>query len=291
MGAPQTRQWAAAGPNGGDVAYRMQSLTYKPIELSLDESVSLATLLRLWLWAFLASAVVWVFFFVIWMLVAASSDTTESSFSDGIPGQGVLTVGAVLSFVVFWVVLLASRIDEPIDEWKSLVEDKYAAATSAYAAIYGSLRRRSIPVNANAMRIRSDVLDPEIVNNRLVITERSYTVYVSVFPFGTSLYLGWMMWRSRRGATLIGHFVKDMVGGIIGRAGIVNQMLRTEKVRAMREAVHSAVREGAEVAVQGIEVPIAATFGQDVPVQDLRTAAGSMPAPMPVPGPNYGSGA
>ena len=101
--------------------------------------------------------------------------------------------------------------------------------------------------------MRSDVLAAEAVNNRLVITERTYVAYVSVFGFGTSLYVGWMMWRSRRGATLIGQFLKDLIGGILGRSGIINQMLRTEKVRAMREAVHSAVREGVDAAVAGIE--------------------------------------
>jgi hypothetical protein len=92
------------------------------------------------------------------------------------------------------------------------------------------------------------------------------------------------MWRSRRGAILIGHFIKDLFGGMLGRTGSLNQMLRTEWVRAMREAVHATVREGAEVAMQGVVVPMAATFGQEVPVQDLRGGAmgsGYAPAPMP----------
>jgi uncharacterized protein YbjQ (UPF0145 family) len=110
-------------------------------------------------------------------------------------------------------------------------------------------------------------------------------VYVSVFPYGSSLYVGWTMWRSRRGATLIGHYLKDLVGSLFGRTGAINQMLRTERVRAMREAVHAAVREGAEVAVQGVEVPIAATFGRDVPIQDLRAAAVAPAAPVAPPTP------
>jgi uncharacterized protein YbjQ (UPF0145 family) len=288
------RRWAAAGPGGGDVAYRMQSLGYRPVEIALDESVSIWTLFRLWLWAILAWFAVLVFFGVIFVIVYFSSD--PDPFSGNTPGAGIWIAGNVFSFVAFWVVLLASRIDEPIGEWKTLVEDKFAAADSAYATIYGSLGRRSIPVQANAMRVRSDILSPEVVNNRLLITERSYTVYVSVFGYGTSLYIGWSMWRSRRGATLIGHFIKDMIGGIIGRAGSINQLLRTERVRAMREAVHSAVREGADVAIQGIEVPIAATFGGDVPVQDLRAgnavqggnAATNGYAPTPQPPFGYG---
>ena len=281
MSSMSGSRWAATAPGGGDVAYRMQSLTYKPIELGLDEGVPLLTLVRLFVWAFLASLAVSVFFGVLFLIAYLASD--PNPFTGQTPGGSILIVGYVLSFIAFWVVLLGARIDEPIAEWKTLLEDKFAAADSAYAAIYGSFGRHSTPVSAGAVRVRSDLLAPETVNNRLMITERSYTVYVSVFPYGTSLYIGWTMWRSRRGAVVLGHYVKDLVGGLVGRAGSINQMLRTERVRAMREAVHAAVREGAEVAMQGVEVPIATTFGYDLPVQDLRGGQPDRPGPAPVP--------
>ncbi|WBC16695.1 adhesin [Micromonospora sp. WMMA1998] len=267
MGMPgePPRQWATAGQGSGDVAYRMQGLRYGGVELGLDETVSAWTIIRLWLGAAVVAFTVWAVFASLALLVAIGSGLNASDL-----GGGLFYIGSLLSFVVFWVALLAARIDEPIAEWKTLVEDRYQAADSAYAAIYGTLRNRGFPVHANAVRIRSDLLAPEMVNNRLLISDRSYSIYVSVFPYGSSLYLGWTMWRTRRGATLIGHFIKDLIGGMLGRSGSVNQMLRTERVRAMREAVHAAAREGTEVAMQGVTVPLAATFGQDVPVQDLR---------------------
>jgi hypothetical protein len=278
----RTGGWAAAGPAGGDTAYRTQSLKFLPVETSLDESVSLRTLFELWLRAAIVSVTIWVVFFFIWLIGAVGTLNALSSGSDiGGAGNalgGLFVVGQLIAFVVFWVLLLAPQMAEPIAEWRTLLENKAGAAGSAYAAVYGSLARRRIPVNAAAVRVRSDVLAPEVVNNRLIITERSYVVYISVFPYGTSLYVGWSMYRNRRGATLIGIFFKDLVGSFVGRTGLINQMLRTEKVRAMREAVHSAVREGVEVAVQGVEVPIVATFGHEVPVQNL-----SMGAPAPIP--------
>jgi hypothetical protein len=266
---------------GGDVAYRMQTLRYRPVEIGLDEGVPLATLVRLFVWAFVASFLVSVVFFVLFAVVYLFSDT--GSLDTDVPGSGLLLIGSVLSFVAFWLVLLGARVDEPIAEWKTLIEDRFAAADSTYAAIYGTLRGRGIPVDASAERVRSDVLGREVVNNRLVITERAYTVFVTVFPYGTSLYTGWTMWRRRRGATILGHFLKDLAGGFAGRAGAINQMLRTERVRAMREAVHAAVREGAEAAVQGADVPLAAAFGQDLPVHDLSIPAGDAPTPPPAP--------
>ena len=92
---------------------------------------------------------------------------------------------------------------------------------------------------------------------------------MSVFAYGTSLYIGWTMWRKRRAFVLIGVFLKDVFGSLLGRSDDIAQMLRTETVRAMREAVHSAVREGAETAMRGIEVPMVSTFGVEPPILDL----------------------
>lgn len=279
----QTRRagWGAVGPGGGDAAYRTQSLKYTPIELSLDESVPFQVLLRLWLTAIVVSWIVFVVFILLWLFTGgAKSSSTDAFGQSSGPNLGLLSAGALVSFVVFWVVLLISRLPEPIAEWKVLLEEKAPAAEHAYAAIYGSLARRRIPVAAVPARVRSDVLTREIVNNRLVISERGYVAYATVFAYGTSLYVGWTMWRNRFGAQLIGTFLKDLVGGMFGRTGMINQMLRTEKVRAMREAVHSAVREGVEVAIQGIEVSIVSAFGYEVPIQDL-----TVPVPQPPPGP------
>ncbi|MEV4823237.1 adhesin [Micromonospora sp. NPDC049274] len=282
------RQWATAGPSSGDVAYRMQGLRYGGVELPLDESVPAMVIFRLWIGAAVSAFAVWMLFAFLGIMVAIGSES--SSLSGDSAASGLFYLASILSFAVFWVVLLASKVDEPIAEWKTLVEDRYQAADSAYAAIYGTLRHRGFPLHANAVRIRSDLLAPETVNNRLLIQHRNYSIYVSVFPYGSSLYLGWMMWRSRRGGALIGHFVKDLIGGMLGRTGSINQMLRTEWVRAMREAVHAAVREGAEVAMQGAVVPLAATFGQEIPVQDLRAGfagQGYGPAPGVTPTPSY----
>ncbi|MEV4345210.1 adhesin [Actinoplanes sp. NPDC049596] len=264
-------------PADEDIAYRTQTLRYTGMELALDESVSFRALLRLWLFAALAGGLTYSVFFLLFLLSlvgSASSDTTTTG--DLSVFSGLIGVGTLLSFLVFWVVLLLVKIQEPVAEWKTLIDGKAPAAESSYAAIYQSLARRRIPVGVSARRIRSDMM-AEAVNNRLIITERSYVAYISVFAFGTSLYVGWTMWRDRRGYSLIGQFFKDLIGSMLGRTGIINQMLRTERVRATREAVHSAVREGVDAAVAGIEVPIMTTFGYDIPIETMSATA-SVPA-------------
>ena len=275
--------WAAAAASG-DIAYRTQSLKFQPMEISLDESVNRLALVWLYLRAALVSIIFWMVLFVIWVI------TNANTFSQpGGPSTGLLNVATLLAFLLFWFVMLFTRTQEPIAEWRSMIEERAAAATSAYAAIYGSLRRRQIPLSPVALRVRSDILGQESVNNRLVITERGYTAYVSVFPYGTSLYVGWMMFRNRRGYQLIFTFLKDALGSVFGRADLISQMLRTEKVRAMREALHYAAREGVDIAIRGIDVPMVATFGHDVPIQDLDApmpsgSVGYGPAPAPAPG-------
>ncbi|UQX03363.1 hypothetical protein [Streptomyces sp. RerS4] len=271
-------RWAATGALGANAAYRNQTMRYEHVELNFDESVPFRTVFQLWFRAFVASFLIFLIFGLLPMLVSDPGpfDSPEDE----------LGVGWILSVIVFWVVLLASRINEPISEWKTLLEDKHAASSSAYAAIYGALARRKTPVSAVPVRIRSDIM-PEVVNNRLVVRSGRYVAYVTVFGYGTSLYVGWTMWRSRSGAVIIGHFFKDLVGGMFNRTGDINQMLRTERPRAMREAVHSAAREGVEAAVQGIEVPLASTFGQEPPIQSGASATepgtGVGPGSGPVP--------
>ncbi|MDX3588078.1 MULTISPECIES: hypothetical protein [Streptomyces] len=255
--------WAASGAVGPNVAYRNQTLQYRDVELSFDESVEFRTVRQLWFQAAVASFLV---FFVLGLLPALLAGDVDA-----------VSPGLILSIIAFWLVFLLVRQNEPISEWKTLLEDKAAASSSAYATIYGALTSRRIPVSAVPARIRSDIA-PEVVHNRLVVTSGRYVAYVTVFAYGTSLYVGWTMWRSRSGAVVIGHFVKDVVGSMLNRTGSLNQMLRTDRPRAMREAVHSAAREGVEIAIQGIEVPLASTFGQEPPVQ-------SAPVPAAPPGP------
>ncbi|MFI1996586.1 adhesin [Actinoplanes sp. NPDC020271] len=268
------------GPGHGDIPYRMQGLRHQPVELGLDESVPVRTLARLWLSAAVPALVVWAVFGFLALFVLAVSDRGPTS--DGTPGGEVFAIGSLLSFLVFGTVSLSARVDESLAEWRTLIEDRRQSTDSAYAAIYGALRRRGIPVEADAVRVRSDLLPPEAINNRLMISDRNYQIFISVFPYGSSLYLGWTMSRGRRGATLLGHFLRDLAGGMSGRSGSVERMLRAERVRALREAVHAAVREGADVAAQGVLVPAGQVFGGEVPLRDLRAHAPAGYAPPPV---------
>ncbi|MFE8991827.1 hypothetical protein ACFYMI_29195 [Streptomyces collinus] len=259
------------GWRGGDAnaAYLDKNLRHTPVETYLDDSVSWRQLLQLFVYAVLASFLAFLppLFFGLLLLVGGSAE-----------GFAVMIALAyTASGIAFWVILLGMRLTEPIAEWRVLVADRSGSLDSAYVSIAGTLARRSIPVD-RAERLIATGLGREQVRNRLVLSEGKCQVYVSVFSYGTSLYLGWQMWRSRRGYVLIGGFVSDLLASVMGRLSPERIMMRTEGVRAMREAVHAACREGLATAVDQVVVPVTFAFPQGLPPVQAEQAK-SAPTP------------
>ena len=238
-----------------------------PIEEVFDERVSLKTLFLLYLRGFAYSLIVFMLFLLVFLISLVLSIMGGNGAASALGGD-FFGFGLFLSVIVYFAVILFTKVSDPISEWKTLVEDKAPAAQGAYAAIAWALRSRQIPVTANAQQVRSDIL-PGSTNCRLVIRDNYYYAYVSVFEYGTSLYIGWSMWRRRMGIRLIFTFYKDMLAEWVNRGDLLRQMLRTERARAMREAVHSAAREGAQAAIMGTQLTIASVFGGMLPVEDL----------------------
>ncbi|MEU6227271.1 hypothetical protein [Streptomyces sp. NPDC047042] len=264
------------GWRGGDAnaAYLDKNLRHFPVETSLDDSVSWRLLLQLFVYAFLASFLAFlpVFFFGLFLLLLGSAEGFAFMFA----------LSYVASGVAFWVTLLGVRMIEPIAEWRVLLADRAGSLDSAYVSIAGTLAQRSIPVD-RAERVIATGLGRDQVRSRLVLSEGRCQAYVSVFSYGTSLYLGWQMWRSRRGYVLIGGWVSDLIANVMGRLSPERIMMRTEGVRAMREAVHAACREGLATAVDQVVVPVSYAFPQGLPPVRADHAKS---APMP---PDVGS--
>ncbi|MCM3884213.1 hypothetical protein [Frankia sp. R82] len=284
--------------NDGNAAYLDKTLRHQPIELALDESVSGLEIWRMFARATLVSLFVMVAFFTLAIVVALLQGLSDSSGDSGLGGFGyaaagtLVKMGTFVSTAVFWILFLVLRHREPVGEWRVLLADSADRTTSVYTQIAGTVRKRQIPVNVSYRRVATGLGRRE-VSSRLILTYEDYTAYVSVFPYGTGLYLGWMMWRNRRGAKLVVQFFADLVGTLLGRTDPEGRMLRTESARAMREGVHAACREGLYVALDGRDVP--AEFGfpdglppideQRVPVAHASRTAPAGPVPAPGTGP------
>lgn len=260
------------GWRGGDAnaAYLDKNLKHIPVETYLNDTVRWQLLLRLIVSAFLASFLAFLPFFFFGLILLAGGSAKGFA--------AMIVLAYITSGIVFWVSLLGMRLVEPIAEWQVLLADRSGSLDSAYVSIAGTLARRYIPIG-RAERVIATGLGRDQVRSRLVLTEGSCQAYVSVFSYGTSLYLGWQMWRSRRGYALVGRFVADLIASMLGRVSPERIMMRTEGVRAMREAVHAACREGLATAVDQVVVPITYAFPQGLlpPVQADYTRSAPTP--------------
>jgi hypothetical protein len=244
---------------------------YGPVESEFDERVSPAMLFRLWQRAALGAILAYIPLLVVGGVFAA------------IGLLPIFVLCLIAGPVIYIILLLVITTNDPISESKSLIPDAHAAASGSFAAIGWSLRTRRVPVNAQPKLMRSDIILPGSVASRLEIKDGSYYAYVSVFEYGTSLYIGWSMWRRRPGRTLIFTYWRDLFANAANRADLMRQTLRTEKARAMREALDIATREGIEAAIEGTELTVSQVFGGLVVenVDVLTDGGGVAPAPMP----------
>jgi hypothetical protein len=224
-----TQYLESVGPSpfDADSVYLQKTLRHEPMELALDDSVSLRTLGIMLVRAYLAWGIVQVFLGIIGGYELANGG-----------GGTVLGLAFVASIVVFWVVLLRSKVTEPIGEWRTLLADRSGQAESYYRVIATVLRRRQLPITPMLRSVQLNT-QGQPVKHTIVLSENEYQAYVTVFPYGTSLYVGWQMWRRRSGAQLLKRALVDRVTA----ANLVTAMLRTDRARAVREAVHLACRE------------------------------------------------
>jgi hypothetical protein len=263
-----------------------------PVETALDETVSSKVLFQIWRRAAFASLLAGIFTLFITVLSSGSSSGSRSS-SSGFPD---ITAILIVMFIVFVAVFLFIRLPEPIGEWRVLLTDRADSAESVYSQIAGTLNRRAMPIQVYFRRINNGF--GRGASNRLVLREGSYTAYVSVFAYGTSLYLGWTMWRSRHSIVLLLQFVMDSLDGFFNRNDPERKMMQTERPRAMREAVHAVCREGLVVAIEARAVPADFGFphgmppvsGSNIPAAPGFPATGQFPQPQYPPQPPPMSG-
>jgi hypothetical protein len=186
----------------------------------------------------------------------------------------ILVFGPMLVFFATFFV----PFREGLSEWEILIDGKAAAADSAYAAIYATMAQRQFPVRTSTRRF-SSAGDPS-VNNFLIVQDGTSILYVSVFAYGTGLYIGWSMWHKRSPFRMMLRFLYDTFGGIFGRQQDFAGVLGSQRIRALRESVHSAVRESVDAVNNNLQVSVTATFGHDIPVERIDLGSSSPPSPV-----------
>lgn len=247
----------------GDATYLEKTLRHTPTDLLLDDSVSADVIRAVWRRSVRSAVGTLIFFLVLWLLNGGLGSVGPGGSSRDGDSGAFLIIGFVAALVVFalcWILFLTGEKQEAISEWCTLLAGRAAAADSVYSHIAGRLRDRQLPIhNYLVKRTRTGFGS---TGNRLVLVDGYHYVYVSVFGYGTSLYLGWTMWRVRKGSALLQQYFGNSY-----REGSdpIGRILDLERLRAMREAVHATCREALHTAVRDVNVSEGYGFPSGMP--------------------------
>jgi hypothetical protein len=233
---------AALGQATPNSTYIGQRLLYEKVpEATFDPLTNTRFLLHLGKQALM--------FFVIYLLGAILSVTLFALL--GIAGMGTAVVGIWATCAwVFFLVLVCAFLFLPVtallSEWKFLVDDKGAAGPVAFDHISYVLRRRQTPLES--VQVRRLRLPGGETRDYLELRRGIFTGFISCFPQGADLYVGWTFWLSLPPWRWFVMALARIWQNVTQRGTDLYLTLRYESAKAMREAMHSAAREGLDVA-------------------------------------------
>ena len=257
-------RWAAEIGTAEDV-YVGKRLSYRDSVSEGDAAFGayeggyvLKLLFRTWLIASVVSILVWTF-------LAGMAE--EDPFGGG-RSYSEANNAAFFCWIILFILAGLIRERQWASQWEMVLDDKAGAADIAYERIADTIERRQLPLTVEERPIQPHAAAQ--LRLYLVLSFKEYSAYVGVFPFGTSLFMTWSMWRDQRTWGVIGTHIRDTLSG----NSHFDQVIHADPARAMRDAVHNAVREGLEVA--------AGETSADIDVRD-RTAANPL---VGVPGPS-----
>ncbi len=250
------------GHSGQNETYIGQRLLFQrsgEVEVGLTDAISGADAKRILKHAVLGSLLIGFGSYATALVIGLAA--TRSNGAQGFAGFLI-----ICAFLAPWVwialVLLVPRV-EVLSDWHLLVDGRADIAETAYGVVWRSLTvDRQVPANVSPRRVR---VGPPVrgVRNLLHVSIGKYYSYVSVFAFGRDLYLGWTLWRKQLPIIVLLRWIGSLFGGDPGYSGVIEM----EPVKAMREAVHNALRQAIEAAAVGRTIPLRDTFGYDVPVE------------------------
>lgn len=242
-----------AAPN---TVYLGQRLLYeKGANLEELDSLSSSRWWREWLLHTGVVFIVWLLggipLWVLWVILVFAAHTAG------------IVLGVLIGFgwaVLMLLVWLLRRIPGQISEWKFQVDGKAAAAAIVFDHITWSFQRRGTPVDGMAVRRFRGV------GEFLEVRRGVYYGLVTCFANGEDLYIGWTLW-------LYQSFLRVLLGWIQGffwqlrlHGNAIYVSILSDQVKALRESIHSAVREGVDVAAGRATPHGQGTIGSAVPV-------------------------
>ncbi len=183
-------------------------------------------------------------------LAFQGNSTVEDAFDtsgDVAVGSSFYTFWAILGLAyIAWIVSLFFRIREPIAEYSLLIEGRAMAAPNAYGFVLRAAQARSTPFPLYPVRPGGQYM--------LRLGDDRLQSLIVVQTYGTDLFVGWTMWRSRSTMVVIWHIVRDLFRVFAGGTAYRSALQNTH-ARALREITHSLTRLGVQAAVLNVTAP------------------------------------
>jgi hypothetical protein len=256
---------AAVGQATQNTTYLGQRLLYEKVPEGSFDPLGNS---RYMLYMLRQAGVFWAIYTILWWLFAVpfffitlisiASSANQAAQNGGTPSLGGSTVilglwqgGAALAALAFVVVFLLIPIPVQLSEWKFLVEDKGAARPMVFDHVAWAFRRRNTPVES--MGVRRLTQPGGLTRDYLEVRQGNFTGLVSCFEQGNDLYVGWTLWLNMAPWRWFLMRVERIFQEVTQKANEMYITLRYEPVKAMRESMHSAAREGIDVATDQLE--------------------------------------
>ncbi len=240
LGAPSPNQ-----------TYLGNRLSYSDLPTNFDP-ISNPAYRQVLLSQFLATLAAWIIGSVMLFLIfgiAAIVQILSSLSSSGLDPEssGALFViwnaawGALT--IVLFCFFAFRRLSVQLTEWMLTVDGRATAAHAALEHMYAIIYGRQTPVRSiRVVRLAAPRQQPR---DYLELDENIFTGFVSSFGFGSDLFIGWSFWLNLSPARW---WIMSLRRMFTGEGSGIYGSLMYDEPKAMREVMHSAVRQGVDMA-------------------------------------------
>jgi hypothetical protein len=160
----------------------------------------------------------------------------------------VFAIGTLITLAaLFWLLPVPAMLTQ----WSLMVDHKSAAANTVFRHITSAFKQHATPLDS--LKIRNLAPPGEGGRDYLEARRNNYRGYVSCFPHGHDLYVGWTFWLRLSPLRLMTMVVERRIQNIAGRGDDVHQTLRFESARATVAALHSAALAGVDAATAELD--------------------------------------
>jgi hypothetical protein len=168
-------------------------------------------------------------------------------------GANTTLLGIFFWTTVAWSLLLAclfwlTKLSTQVSEWMLTVDDKAPASRRALEHMYAIFVARRTPITSlHPVRIAPH---GQPTREYLQVEDGIYLGFISCFAYGSDLFIGWTMSLNLSPFRWIVLHVQRMLSV---RTGGPYSRLAYDQPKALREVLHSVVRQGVDVATDEID--------------------------------------